>query len=190
MSEIKKLIRLLKRAHCIIKEVGDGNWKDEDVKWQDIAMEWQHDISEYIILRKKRIFLGGTCNDSIWREDFIKLLNTNKLAYFNPVVDDWNEEAQKNELLERVMCDFCIYTITPKMTGVYSIAEVIDDSNKRPEKTILILLKSDDDFKHIFPIDQWKSLEMVVKMVKRNGGRVYYSLESAAEYLNAIGEAK
>jgi hypothetical protein len=189
MKDTEKITYLLKKASFLIKNVGDGNWKDEDVKWQDNAIEWNQQVSEYINPRKKRIFLGGTCNESTWREDFTNLLNLDKLTYFNPVVDDWNEEAQKNELLERVMCDFCIYTITPKMTGAYSIAEVIDDSNKRPEKTILILLQSDDDFKHIFPIDQWKSLEMVAKMVKRNGGRVYYSLESAAEYLNAIGEA-
>lgn len=186
MTEIEKLIRLLKRAHCIIKEVGDGNWKNEGAKWQDIAIEWQHDISEYIILRKKRIYLGGTWNESIWREEFIKLLNIDKSTYFNPIVDNWNEEAQINEVLERANCDFCIYTITPKMAGVYSIAELIDDSNKRPEKTILILLKTDDNFKHIFSTSQWKSLKMVGKMVKRNGGRVYYTLESAAEYLNNL----
>lgn len=186
MSEIEKVIRLLKKANFLIKNVGEGNWKNECVKWQDSVIEWQHDISEYINPRKKRIFLGGTCNESIWREDFIKLLNTDKLTYFNPVVKDWNEEAQKNEFRERTNCDFCIYTITPKMTGVYSIAELIDDSNKRPEKTILILLKIDDTFNCIFSVGQWRSLEMVKNMVKRNGGRTYYTLESAAEYLNNL----
>lgn len=33
------------------------------------------------------------------------------------------------------------------MTGVYSIAEVVDDSNKRPEKTIFTILKEYDDTK-------------------------------------------
>ena len=68
-----------------------------------------------------KVFLGGTCNESAWREELIPML---KIDYFNPVVDDWNEEAYKNELRERKICDLCLYTITPEMAGVYSIAEV------------------------------------------------------------------
>ena len=34
-----------------------------------------------------KVFLGGTCNESKWRDDLIKLL---KIDYFNPVVKDWN----------------------------------------------------------------------------------------------------
>ena len=36
----------------------------------------------------KKVFLGGTCNDSLWREELIKKL---EIDYFNPVVDDWTE---------------------------------------------------------------------------------------------------
>lgn len=39
---------------------------------------------------KKRVFLGGTCNGSMWRDKLIKDL---KCDFFNPVVDDWTEEA-------------------------------------------------------------------------------------------------
>lgn len=31
----------------------------------------------------KRVFLGGTCNESTWRDELIKKL---KIDYFNPVV--------------------------------------------------------------------------------------------------------
>ena len=75
----------------------------------------------------KKVFLGGTCNDSRWREELIEKL---KIDYFNPVVENWDRRAQAIELHERNICDFCLYVITPKMTGVYSIAELIDDSNK------------------------------------------------------------
>ena len=36
----------------------------------------------------------------------------------------WNEEAQKNEIFEREHDDYVLYTITPRMEGVYSIADV------------------------------------------------------------------
>lgn len=127
----------------------------------------------------KKVFLGGTTNNSTWREELIKLL---KIEYFNPVVDDWNEDAQKEELKQRKNCDFCLYVITPKMEGVYSIAEVVDDSNKRPDKTIFAYLLEDDDKE--FTKHQIKSLEMVGKMVKDNGAKWFKNLNEISYYLN------
>jgi len=129
----------------------------------------------------KKVFLGGTTNKSDWRDKLIKDL---KIDYFNPVVDDWDEEAQKNEIKERKNCDFVLYVITPKMMGVYSIAEVIDDSNKRPKKTIFCYLKEDD--KKEFNEHQLKSLKMVGEMVVENGGLHLKSLNEISDYLNII----
>lgn len=127
----------------------------------------------------KKVFLGGTCNNSQWREKLIPLL---KIDYFNPVVKDWTPECQTRELHERETCDFCLYVITPKMTGVYSIAEVADDSNKRPEKTVFCFLAQDDDA--IFSTHQLKSLTQVGKLVRGNGARGFNTLEEVAAYLN------
>ena len=69
----------------------------------------------------KKVFLGGTCNESTWRDKLIKML---EIDYFNPVVDDWTEECYQEELRQRKICDYCLYVITPRMKGVYSIAEV------------------------------------------------------------------
>lgn len=59
-----------------------------------------------------KVFLGGTCNESMWRE-FVKARI--ECEYFDPVVDDWNEEARKRERYEREHCDYVLYTITPRM---------------------------------------------------------------------------
>ncbi|MDN4618429.1 nucleoside 2-deoxyribosyltransferase domain-containing protein [Paenibacillus sp. PsM32] len=83
----------------------------------------------------KKVFLGGTCNNSIWREDLIPLLQRD---YFNPVVPWWKPEHLKEELKQRGECDFVLYVLTAEMVGFYSIAEVVDDSNKRPEKNDII----------------------------------------------------
>ncbi len=127
-----------------------------------------------------KVFLGGTCNESNWREELIPLL---KLNYFNPVVKDWNEECYKEELKQRELCDFCLYVITPKMTSVYSIAEVVDDSNKRPEKTIFCFLEKDE--KDEFTKTQIKHLNCVGKMIDKNEGKWLSSIEEIADYLNA-----
>jgi hypothetical protein len=126
----------------------------------------------------KRVFLGGTCNGSTWRDKLIPMLD---IEYFNPVVDDWNEEARLEELTQRNECDFVLYVITPEIKGVYSIAEVIDDSNKRPWKTIFAILLEDTE---LFDPQMLHSLYATADMVKMNLGSVFYSLECVADYLN------
>lgn len=129
--------------------------------------------------KKFTVFLGGTCNGSNWRD----VLKMNLCVdYFDPVVDNWTPECQIEEQKQRENCDICLYVITPKMTGVYSIAEVIDDSNKRPEKTVFCMLKDDDGA--VFSDFQWKSLGEVNKMIIRNGGKSFTSLKDVADYIN------
>ena len=84
------------------------------------------------------------------------------------------------------------------MTGVYSIAEVVDDSNKRPEKTIFCILNYDlSDYKmkvvdgkkvrkyvKMFDTGQLKSLDKVGVMVEKNGGKYFRTLSEVAEFLN------
>lgn len=126
-----------------------------------------------------KVFLGGTCNDSTWRDELIPTL---KMDYFNPVVEDWTPSDQEEEIKQRATCDYVLYVITPKMKGVYSIAEVVDDSNKRPDKTIFCVLSNDGSDE--FDVSQMKSLDMVKNMVKENGGSVFDSLTEVSDYLN------
>ena len=86
-------------------------------------------------MTNKKVFLGGTCNQSTWRKHLIPLL---EIDYFNPVVEVWNDGAYQKELDERANCDYCLYVITTKMKGVYSIAEVIDDSNNDQKKLYFV----------------------------------------------------
>lgn len=130
-------------------------------------------------MKKLKVFLGGTTNNTDWRDKLIPKL---KIDYFNPVVDDWTEDYYKEELKQRKTCDFVLYVITPKMKGVYAIAEVVDDSNKRPEKTIFCYLEEDD--KQKFDKEQLKSIDKVGIMVKENGGKYFKSLDEVAVYLN------
>ncbi len=125
-----------------------------------------------------KVFLGGTCNESDWRERLIPMLTVD---YFNPVVEDWTPECMAEELRQRESCDFCLYVITPRMTGVYSVAEVVDDSNKRPGQTIFCVLDTDGPLE--FTIAQRKSLASVERMVAKNGAYVVPSLRAVAHGL-------
>jgi hypothetical protein len=129
----------------------------------------------------RKVFLGGTCSDSKWRDEIKPLL---KIDYYDPVCDgEWTQEAYLREIHERETSDFVAYVITPKMGGVYSVAEVIDDSNKRPEKTLFCFLAKDEgDF---FTKAELKSLHAVAKMVKHNGGKVFENLQDLMLFLNS-----
>lgn len=135
----------------------------------------------------KEVFLGGTCNGSTWREKIKKKL---ELPYFDPVVEDWNEEAQKNEERHKDAADFHLYTITKEMTGVYSIAEAIDSAWRSslaksykfkyngPRHTILCVIPDG------FSESQLKSLRAVGKIIEGRGEKYFESLEDVTNYLN------
>ena len=115
-----------------------------------------------------KVFLGGTCNDSTWRNRIIPMLTVES---FNPVVVDWTPECQAEEVRQRQECAVVLYCITPLMVGAYSVAEAVDDSNKQPERTVVVLLREDDGAK--FGAAQWRSLQAVAHMVTCNGGAVF-----------------
>lgn len=139
---------------------------------------------------KVKIFMGGTCEGYKWRDELVSYIDLNKVNPFNPIVKEWNEEAKQRELYERENTDICLYVITPHMSGAYSIAEVIDDSNKRPDKTAFIvidrIIEEEDKSVVTFTDKMKKSLEAVKEMVKRNNGMVFENLVEFAHYVNNL----
>ena len=109
-----------------------------------------------------------------------------KIDYFNPVVPTWDKKAQLNEIKEINESDFLLFVITPLMTGFYSIAEVVDASNKKPEKTILCVLDEENGKK--WTEHQRKSLTSVEKLVSSNGAFVFGSLEEIISFLNQYSQ--
>jgi len=74
-----------------------------------------------------RIFLGGTCAETTWRDELIEGLKNYDVEWFNPVVKDWTPECQAIEEDEKNnKCNVHLYVITPEMIGVYSIAEIVN----------------------------------------------------------------
>ncbi|CAI2187393.1 7064_t:CDS:2 [Funneliformis geosporum] len=98
----------------------------------------------------KKVFLGGTVN-----------------------------AVQQEEIRQRQTCDFVLYVITKEMLGFYAIAEVVEDSNKRPTKTIFCYLTEG------FGKHQVKSLQATARLVQGNGVQVFTSLTEVANYLNS-----
>lgn len=130
-----------------------------------------------------KVFLGGTCAGWKWRDELQPLL---KCDYYNPIVKNWSEEDRVREVNERETSDYVLYGITNGIKGVYSIAEVVDDSNKRPEKTLFLnLYDNDKQFPHLNEYKQMAhSLKAVENLLKENSVKVFNTLEDIAEFLN------
>ena len=112
-----------------------------------------------------KVFLGGTCNDTTWRDELIAVI---QVDYFNPVVDDWTEDCQLAEELEKSDgCNIHLYVITSEMMGVFSIAEAVQSSNEKGKVTIFHVIPDG------FSVGQHKSLKATCDLISRNGGISY-----------------
>lgn len=129
-----------------------------------------------------KVFLGGTCNNSTWRDGLIPKLN---IDYFNPVVDVWNDEAYNKEIEEKASSDYHLYVITPLYEGYYSIAEIVDESY-RESKKVLFLIQEEDGGKR-FTSDELVSLKKIGETVKKNLGTWFENEEDLIDFLNPNG---
>lgn len=107
----------------------------------------------------KKVFLGGTCNGSTWRDELIPHLT---IDYFNPVVEDWTPECQEEEERQKEFdCDTHLYVITSDMKGVFSIAEAVE-SAMRQDKTCVLAIALGG-----FDKQQANSLRAVANLVSK-----------------------
>jgi hypothetical protein len=127
---------------------------------------------------KMKVFLGGTCNGSTWRNTLIKYL---KIDYYNPVVDDRTLECQEEDS-QKALCDLHLYVLTPKMKDIYSIAEMVESSLKQPKNTAFCFLATDGE--DSFDVEQMRSINKVGELLARNGAEWASTLDDAAWILN------
>ena len=121
----------------------------------------------------KKVFLGGTCNESTWRNELIPLLEKVGVEYFNPVVDNWTLECQEEEYHQKEICDIHLYLITKKMKGVFSIAEAVASCQFKDKEVLFAFA----DFDGEFDTAEKKSLYAVGHLIARLGGVYMPDLE-------------
>lgn len=126
-----------------------------------------------------KVFLGGTCSGWKWRDKLQLLLQCD---FYNPIVKNWSETDRLREVQERENSDYILYGITNGIKGVYSIAEVVDDSNKRPERTLFLNLFREDEKGYTKQMSH--SLKAVENLLRENGVKCFDSIEAVAEFLN------
>lgn len=162
---------------------------DEDVGY--VLVKDNNDIFSWVYETKikpkiYRIFMGGTTQGFNWREVLEnKFKDVEIVELFNPVVDDWNCERIRIENEYKEICEINLFVVTPYMEGVYSIAEAVDLSNKRPENLVFVYIDHFVDGKEIrdFTKKMKHSLNVTGKMIINNGGKVFTSLDDVENYI-------
>lgn len=126
------------------------------------------------------IGLFGTCADSDWRGKLIPLLN---YPYFNPVVDDWDEQAREKENQVKDTAAAVVFTITPRQTGFYSFVELTDLAIRDPKRLYPCFLN--DDAGASWSEAQQASIDAIKEYLTNVCGVVVYTdLESLSVALN------
>lgn len=125
------------------------------------------------------VFLGGTIPGEDWRAQLIPLLKVNS---FNPVVEDWTEEAAALETKAKESARMSVFVITPHSKGMYSVAELTELAVLRPKDTVVCFLDS--------PSLPWtdhqvKSNTQILALVKKHGAVVCNSLKQVADAVNS-----
>ena len=142
-----------------------------------------------------KIFLGGTCTNTTWRDELIPYLEKFNVEYFNPVVKNWTPECQEIEEDEKNhKCNIHLYVITKEMQGTYSIAEIINSAWQSvlygTNVNFIVFAVLNED-KGEWTNQQIKSFDAIMKMVENIApfnSICYYvkNMEELSEYLKII----
>lgn len=93
-----------------------------------------------------KVFLGGTAANNDWRKGFIEALVSQGVSsevLFNPVVADWNEEAQRREESAKAEASYLVFYIAdPRQEGnplsAYSMLEATMALYDKRERTVVV----------------------------------------------------
>jgi hypothetical protein len=128
-----------------------------------------------------KIFLGGVIQSN-WRSKLMPILDEMDIEYFNPVVDVWTSECQEKEEEEKESSTYNLYVLSAKLIGVFTIAEVVDNSNDCPYKTLCLFLEDDDGV--CYKEHTLKSIEATLQIIQDNGVPVFRSMDDLILYLD------
>ena len=135
----------------------------------------------------KLVFLGGTAANNTWRDGLIEALvgrGISSDALFNPVVKDWNEEAQRREETAKAGASHLVfYVADPKQEGnplsAYSMVEATMALYDKPDRTVVVF---DTEGLSGHPL---KAMNQTLKVLKARfpGANIFGTRHDAIDWL-------
>ena len=101
-----------------------------------------------------KVFLGGTCNNSTWRDKLIPYLQSLKIAYFNPVVETWTDADKLNKVIEKEQCEVHLYCISKEQKGYFSIFEIAHSLYALQKEVVFVIEEEGMDPKVINSLNE------------------------------------
>lgn len=128
-----------------------------------------------------KVFLGGTCGNSAWRDELIPMLEDEGISFFNPVVENWDETAQKEEDRQKKECNVHLYGLSKEQSGAYTFFEI--PLSILQNKTVIVL-KID-----ILENEQFKTtVTKMEKDLKSMSVIVTDDMHEVVKYLKELGD--
>lgn len=137
---------------------------------------------------RKLVFLGGTAANNNWRDGFIQTLVARGVPHgciFNPVVKDWNEEAQRREEKAKVVASHTVFYISdPKQDGnplsAYSMVEATMALYDMPERSVVVF---DTEGMSGHPL---KAMNQTLKVLRKRfpKANIFNTAENALDWLS------
>lgn len=143
----------------------------------------------------KQVFLGGSCNPTIWRKDIaIPRLTRAGITFYNPQVDDWHEGLVKLENDAKANADVLLFVIDNVTRAVASIAEAAFYIGKGRKVVLVVQTFMDGDFMvngletgNGILKGEMKDLNRgrtyITDIAKQSGVPVFGTVDEAVEYI-------
>lgn len=138
------------------------------------------------MMKKTKVFLGGTISSSNWRDLFTEMLDREAIEIFNPCVREWTLKNSNEEKLHSSTDDIYLCVIAPEGRGfvctMRNYLKALSERKSHPESIVLCVLKEEDGA--IIEGEQLYYTTQLVKNALKSGIIVLDSLEETAAYLN------
>jgi hypothetical protein len=135
----------------------------------------------------KLVFLGGTVANNGWRIPFIDALveqGVDRQALFNPIVADWDDEAQRREEEAKAKATHLVFYIAdPKQEGnplsAYSMVEATMALYDKTDRAVIVF---DSTGVAGHPL---KAIEQAARVLRARfpDANIFSTLEEAKEWL-------
>lgn len=130
-----------------------------------------------------KVFLGGTCGKSTWRDEVAVLLHRVNLECFNPQTlgDLRPERFQVERIAKSHKCSLHLYVITCEGGNLYSVAEAVESAAKGYLTVVQVVPTG-------FTDEQLRSLNDVLALLTSLGAHAIVSetLSSAVNILKTF----
>lgn len=124
----------------------------------------------------RRVFIAGRGDYGNWRSDIKRLLGE--------AVDTIESAGRgminaQRDAFEKEHADSIVFVITPSALSTFDLANAVNESNKRPEKTIVCFLSAGSEWMH--DPRRYAELAEIRAILEANGATCVNSLTEIAE---------